>query len=163
MSNRVHVTETSDGYDISFQSERLEMRSVKQSDLEHIVQQHNDPLLMTYFEAGGVQSRDYVTQFVTTTGIESFRNKNFLGIFSIFNENQFIGHLDIIPGEHPGEIEIGYIINKSEHGKGFGTEIARSAIATYIPELKRRGVQVNGEPVHKITATAHKDNTVSWI
>lgn len=149
---------------IFIKTERLLIYSYdKTRDFENSVKLYGDPQITKYYDAGQVRSRDEVAQLVANYAVNYFEKDEPFGLFSVFTkeDHSFIGHLDFRPTPIPGTAEIGYILHKVFHGKGFGIEAVNSMIKGFAAEIIKRGYQILNSPIRSIRAAVHQDNKAS--
>lgn len=144
---------------VSIYTERLYIKPVSKEDLPKSIQVFGDPETVVLFDDGKPKSPEAVAELIDKIGIKMFSSQQPFGLFSVFTKaGKFIGHFDFLP-EHQsltsGRFEIGYILHKSEQGKGYGNEVGL-AIKYYAKELRERG-----HFIQYLTATAHPKNTSS--
>lgn len=147
------------GLEISIETLRLRMRSFNSSDMPNSIGLYGDAEVVTFFDHGLPRSMEEVMALVNEISMKKMDKMSPFGLFSAFTkeENKFVGHFDIMPGENPGEVEIGYILCKKFHGQGYGTEIA-FAIVEYAKEITQRGYTVDKSPITSLIASVHPEN-----
>jgi ribosomal-protein-alanine N-acetyltransferase len=146
-------------FPIELESERLYIRPYKNEDFEKSVVLYGDPNVTKYFDHGKPRSVEEVKN-LTEKACEFFEQGKPFGLFSIFKKDdlQFIGHIDCLPTDENGVLEIGYILHKHHQNQGFCTEAMSSFIFDYIPEFN---IQNASNRYSKLIATVHPENDKS--
>lgn len=144
---------------IKIETERLIIQPYQSSDFENSLVLYGDPKITRYFDFGLPRSRAEVEEVVNYYGI-FFKKTKYLGLFSIFQKDgmNFIGHVDCIPTDESGILEIGFIMHKRYQRCGFAFEMLKFFIYEYIPAIKYK---INKYEIHGIMATVHPKNKPS--
>jgi RimJ/RimL family protein N-acetyltransferase len=147
---------------IAFETNRLYVHSYKEEDFEKSLELYGDAQITKYFDYGRPFSSNEVKEW-TLKCAQFPKEGHPFGLFSLFTkeEKDFVGHLDLLPTDTSGTLEIGFILHAKHHNKGFGTEAVKTFIDEYIPELKAQGFQARGADISTIIATVHPENTAS--
>ncbi len=150
-------TTKNDTLHVEIQSERLFFRTVRMDDVDDLLRMYGDIENMKYFMGGTPLQRYQIESNILQTANTVFAS------LCVFNKSDmsFIGVGEVIPCG-AGEIEIGYILDRRFHGVGYATEIAKTLLYVYIPEILRKNILVENIPITKVTATAHHKNIGSW-
>lgn len=140
-------------------SERLFIRPYQESDFEQSVALYGDPTIIKYFDHGKPFTRDDVRSLIQNSGIKHFQEGRPLGLFSIFKKDDmsFVGHIDLLPTDQPGILEIGFILHKTHQGLGFCTESV-NILLQHVEQLVNDGYMILGSFIKGITATVHPKN-----
>lgn len=145
---------------------RLVAKSVKDSDLEDLVELYGDSKVMAKFGNGLPRSRERTEQTLHSVWIKRWNNGDPRGAFSIFNlENkEFVGLVVAGGGGLAGESEIAYLLKTKYQGRGFGKEIVSAVVNNYIPWIKLHfeNLDYSGKSLLNLTATSSPDNPASW-
>lgn len=160
MASPISISWDSNGY-VAIYTEKLYMRPVQESDLPKSIELYGDPETVALFDDGKPKSAEKVSELVQKIGVKYFSRETPYGLFSVFKRDskEFLGHFDFLPEGGSSEskrFEIGYIIHKKEHGKGYGNEIGLG-IKQYAQELN-----LKGHKIEYLTATADPNNIPSW-
>lgn len=151
------ITSTTQG---AINTSRLSIRPYIDQDFLQSTQLYGDPATTKYFDHGQPKSEKEVRQVISNCYKAS--DNGVLGLFSIFDrKGQFIGHIDLMPSDQPGVLELGYILHAPFHGQGLGIEAVQAFLNDYILKLYKNGFKVQGTPIRGIVATAHPDNISS--
>ena len=155
----ISFSEASYGLRSEIRTERLYIRSYEETDLKESVDLYGDPILTKYFDHGKPRSKEETERMVYERGILHSRSGLGFGLFSIFHQDNgaFMGQIDLLPTEAPGEAEIGCIFLRKYHNQGFPLEALSALIGDYTEALNSRK---NGL-IAKILATAHPKNYAS--
>lgn len=148
---------------VVIETQRLSIRSYKDEDFESSAMLYSHEKLTKYFDQGKPKSRLEVESLINNIGTKYFNMGEPFGLFSIFQKKDmaFIGHIDLIPIDEPGSVEIGCIFDRRYHNQGFCSEAVRAFIFTYIESLNNEGFKSNGFVINKIIATVHPSNYAS--
>lgn len=163
ISASINFQESDEGVYVEIETERLLIRSYQDHDFENACQLYSNEELTKYFDNGQPKSRLEVKTLTEDMGKKFFRKREPFGLFSVFQKSSmaFIGHIDLIPTEEPGVIEVGFIFDKKYHKQGFCQEGVKALLCPYITEIIKKGVQCHGVSINKIMATVHPANTAS--
>lgn len=160
---------------VTIKTERLSLSSLNQYDTLEITN-HYKLLLgkvnnVQMFRDGNPWNEESVKKFITTQ-TNKWNEGDRFGVFSVndLNSNTFIGSLNIYypsPGYdkigrgHENVAEIGYIIDHTSWGKGYGTEMAIIG-KKYIQYLVSQSKENQGSRLpDEIVATVHPNNFAS--
>lgn len=128
--------------EIFLKTNRLVLRRLTMDDADHFVALHGDPEVMRFLTGGRPNTREeiegeWLPQFLSYYD----RYPNF-GYWAVIEKETgaFLGWCCFRPYEEsgPGEVELGYRLNRSAWGKGYATELARALVDKGFREL---GVQ----------------------
>jgi [ribosomal protein S5]-alanine N-acetyltransferase len=125
-------------------TERLIMRRYDNDDCRDVYEYLSDKQVMRYIEEpfNHKQVEDFVNLFTCN-------NPKVYGLVEKIS-NKVIGHVIFHPYEYDSVYEIGWILNKNYHGKGYAFEISKELIKYGFEKLE----------LHRIFATTVKGNTV---
>src|SRR3954470_22250548 len=89
-------------------TDRLFIRSYAE-DFERCLSLYGDGELTRYFDHGNPRTYQEILEYVGDRGSRYFDQGLPFGIFSVFLKegNLFVGQVDLVPTENPGEVEIG--------------------------------------------------------
>ncbi|MCH9634054.1 MAG: hypothetical protein S4CHLAM7_07920 [Chlamydiae bacterium] len=148
---------------IKAHTERLVVKSYQDIDFENAVSLYGNPELTKFFDHGEPRTLVEIQNYLSCRGTYYFKHGRPFGIFALFlkGKHDCIGHIDIVPTEQRGEVEIGWIMHKEYQGKGYCSEAVLQFLMPFIDILKNRNIMVNGGPVNKVMATAHPENLSS--
>ena len=73
----------------------------------------------------------------------------------------FVGQVDLVPTENPGEVEIGWIFLEGFHGQGLCTEAVMSFLMPLVQRIVNMKLKVRGVVINRVIATAHPENIPS--
>ncbi len=169
------MTITSDGHEVTIVTARLKITSLNQHDsvylklkYTHLFTQPNNVAL---YRKGSVWSDEEIDESIQIEQapwntskqfgdliIEEIQSGEFVGVLSITYRPNEYSQLGI---GHPMVAEIGYILEESFWGKGYGTEAAIAA-KKYIKHMLASSFLDEAEmPVREIVATVHPNNAGS--
>jgi [ribosomal protein S5]-alanine N-acetyltransferase len=112
------------------ETERLIIRSFKETDVKDVFEYLSDETVMEYIEP--IMTYEKVVSFIHNTGI---KNKLVFAMV-LKNINKVIGHLIFHKYTNKKIYEIGWIINKEYWNKGYAVEVSKKAIEYGFEELK---------------------------
>lgn len=142
---------------------RLFIRSYNGDDYEDSLFLYSDPELTHFFDHGKPRTISEIKNYLAERGSHFFEAGCPFGIFSVFLKDDltFIGQIDALPTEIPGEIEIGWIFKKEFQNQGYCTEAVNTFLIPLIKEVAFDGVEASGSKINRIVATAHPNNIAS--
>ncbi|CAL9634301.1 Acetyltransferase [Actinosynnema sp. ALI-1.44] len=127
------------------ETERVRLRSLRESDVDALADLHADPAVMRYLDGGRPLDRaaaaDLLDRLIATDGWWAGEEKasgRLLGLFE-FRETE------------PGVRELGYRLHPSAWGRGFATEVSKALLDKGFRELGG----------HRVFATTMAVNTGS--
>jgi RimJ/RimL family protein N-acetyltransferase len=113
---------------------------------------------MEKFGKGETQDRNYVDKRINTW-VERWKSGDPFGGFAIrLKSGEFVGHVVLGHGDHPGHSEIAYLIRSDKWQLGYGSEAVRGVVQGLAPLLRVYGFKVEGAEFRVIDATASPDN-----
>jgi RimJ/RimL family protein N-acetyltransferase len=144
-------------------TDRLYIRSYIPEDFERCQSLYGDAELTRYFDHGKPRSKKEIVEYVRDRGSRYFDQGLPFGIFSVFlrEGNVFVGQVDLVPTENPGEVEIGWIFNGEFHHQGLCSEAVMGFLMPLVRKIVEMGVVSKGEIVRRVIATAHPENIPS--
>lgn len=161
---KIHIEfqEKEQFFNVAIHTERLLIRPYQEQDFENSLAIYGNQELVKLFDHGKSRNLDEV-KILVSQGTDYFMQGKPFGLFSIFSKEHasLIGHIDLFPTNEPGTVEVGYILDFSYQGFGYGTEAVRAIIFDYIQELNKRGFRVKEEPISQVIATVHPNNVSS--
>lgn len=140
-------------------TERLIVAPVSHADAADYHQHlFGDQNVMRKFATGETRDRDYVDRRINTW-VERWKSGDPFGGFAIRSKSgEFIGHVVLGHGDHPGHSEIAYLIRSDRWQQGYGSEAVRGVVQGLAPLLRVYGFKVEGAEFRVIDATASPDN-----
>ncbi|MES2273152.1 MAG: GNAT family N-acetyltransferase [Chlamydiota bacterium] len=141
------------------ESKRLFIRYYKETDFENSTILYGNETITKYFDHGLPRSKDEVKNLIKKMCELAEKGEPF-GLFSIFKKDDmsFIGHIDCLPTNTAGIIEIGYILHNHFQNQGFCSEAVRAFLFDYISTMNSR---VDGIKIYRVIATVHPENSAS--
>jgi len=112
------------------ETERIIIRSLKETDVNDVFEYLSDETVMEYIEP--IMTHEKVVSFIHNAGI---KNKLVFAIV-LKNINKVIGHLIFHKYTNKKIYEIGWIINKDYWNKGYAMEVGKNIIEYGFEELK---------------------------
>jgi RimJ/RimL family protein N-acetyltransferase len=144
-------------------TDRLFIRSYNNEDFERCLSLYGDRELTRYFDQGRPRTQREIFEYVGERGPGYFDQGLPFGIFSVFlrESNEFVGQVDLVPTDKPGEVEIGWIFRKEFHHQGLCTEAVLSFLMPLVHRLVEMKFKAKGVVVNRVIATAHPKNIPS--
>lgn len=141
------------------ETERLIIQSFQDKDFEDSVLLYGDAEITKYFDFGTTRSRNEVKALINRYIIYT-KETEYLGLFSIFEKEtmHFIGHIDLVPSNTSGILEVGYIIHKRYQKCKLALETLNAIIYAYIPKIKNK---IYNNQFYEVMATVHPQNKAS--
>ncbi|MCX6116083.1 MAG: GNAT family N-acetyltransferase [Proteobacteria bacterium] len=142
--------------DWHLETDRLQLRSISDSDAPHLLDLNSDPMVMKYLGKEPVTA-DEIAIVVEKISARDIGYQNQLGLFMTFEKSsgEFVGWFVLRPSyDAPDDrknLEIGWRLKQKYWGRGFGTE---GALA-----LKNRAITVL--KAERLFAVAKSENTPS--
>lgn len=140
--------------EILLETERLILRRLTHADVDHIFALDNDPEVMRYLN-GGVPTPYEVIQNQILPELISYGEQHpEHGFWAALDKQtqQFLGWFSCrLEDEAPGEVSIGYRLNKAAWDQGYATEGSRAIIQRAFAELD----------VQCVIATTYEENRAS--
>lgn len=137
---------------ITLTTDRLILRSARESDLEELCRLNGDPEVMRYVGAGNPQdAAQTATSFQRYRQMEADHPGYGVWVAVERNSHQFIGLFFLVPYAQTGEVEVGYRLLQEHWGCGFATEGARVVIEHGFQALRLK----------RIIAIAYPQNSAS--
>jgi [ribosomal protein S5]-alanine N-acetyltransferase len=112
------------------ETERLIIRSFKETDVKDVFEYLSEETVMEYIEP--IMTYEKIVSFIHNAGI---KNKLVFAMV-LKNINKVIGHLIFHKYANKNFYEIGWIINKEYWNKGYAVEVSKKAIEYGFEELK---------------------------
>lgn len=144
-------------------TKRLFIRSYLDKDFNQCLSLYGNKEITRYFDHGNPRNNREIVDYVKERGGWYFNKSEPFGLFSVFlKENDvFIGQVDLVPTEVPGEVEIGWIFHQQFHNKGYCSEAILEFLLPFINKIHAKGIKSKGILVHRVIATAHPENIAS--
>ena len=122
---------------VFLETERLLLRRFAEADVDRLLTLHNDPKVMRFINGGKSTSREEVEREYR----ERFSRDGYLAAIEKAT-GEFVGWFALHPteGGDPGEVELGYRLERSAWGKGYATEGSRALIREGFAKLGVRRV-----------------------
>jgi RimJ/RimL family protein N-acetyltransferase len=147
---------------VRIETDRLLIRSYQEEDFEDCVLLYGDKELIKYFDYGVIRTRDEVKNLISEKTCNYFNKGRPFGLFSVFLKESmtFIGQMDLLPLDGSNTVEIGFIVRKEFHGRGYCIEAVKSLIFDYLKTINSSHKDVC-LPILEVVATVHPDNLPS--
>ncbi len=126
---------------------RLRLRRFNLDDWSAVYAYASDPVLMTYMEEGPL-TKEQTQAFVQANSGDEARTF----AVTLKLDNTVIGHMPFHPWFAPRTYEIGWVLQKAYHGRGYASEAALALLKYGFEELK----------LHRIIATCQPENVLSY-
>lgn len=119
---------------IVLETKRLVLKTIEPSDLDNLFALRSDPEVMQYIsEGGGVQTKEQVQDFITSSINSGYYQKYGLDFFTVFEKEtgDFVGQAGLF---HVGfntnqpDIELAYRLHYKYWNRGYATELAKALI-----------------------------------
>ncbi len=157
------ITFSRNGAQLSIEAftDRLFIRSYEE-DFERCLSLYGDGELTRYFDHGKPRTYKEIIEYVGDRGSRYFDQGLPFGIFSVFlKEGVFVGQVDLVPTENPGEVEIGWILLEKFHGQGLCSEAVMSFLMPLVQRIVNMKLKSRGVVINRVIATAHPENIAS--
>jgi ribosomal-protein-alanine N-acetyltransferase len=144
-------------------TDRLFISSYTHEDFERCLSLYGDKELTQYFDHGRPRTPKEIFEYVRERGRRYFDQGLPFGLFSVFlkDTNTFVGQVDLVPTDKPGEVEIGWIFSMEFHHQGLCTEAVLSFLMPLIHRLAQMKFKAKGVVINRVIATAHPENIPS--
>ena len=144
-------------------TDRLYIRSYNSSDYSNCLLLYCSPILTQFFDHGESRTKTEIDAYLEKRGGYFFQKGLPFGLFSVFlkDKRTFIGQVDAVPTNEPGEIEIGWIFLKEFQNLGYCSESVIFFLIPFIKNLVYQKVEILGKIINRIIATAHPENKAS--
>lgn len=111
--------------EVELRTERLILRPVRASDVDHLVEMHEDPAVLRFF---GPMSREYQVEWLLRAEREWAERGH--GRFAIVarKSGAFLGRSGLRWWPEFGETEVGWVLHPAARGRGVATEAARACL-----------------------------------
>ncbi len=121
-----------------FETERLLVRQLIESDLEGFHEMQSDPEVMKYVDGEPKSLSEHQKELQELIGLYAKRNNEFI-IYAIERklDYQFVGTVALVKDDHSND-EIGYRFSKKYWGQGFGFEIVQGLVRYCISISKEK-------------------------
>lgn len=148
---------------IETETPRLYIRSYHTCDYEDCLAIYSNPELTHFFDHGEPRAKAEVDEYIASRGLYFFEKGLPFGLFSVFLKDYktFIGQVDLVPTEDPGEVEIGWIFRKEFQNFGYCSEAVIDFLIPFAKILAKKNIESNGKKISSIIATAHPKNLAS--
>lgn len=112
---------------IIFESARLIIQELEETDLENFFRLNGDEEIMRYIRKP--RTREECEALIKET-VEGYKINPGIGRFAVIEKStgNYIGSFALIPLGNTNDFHLGYAILKEYQGKGFATEITKAAI-----------------------------------
>lgn len=159
------LTTPSHGLSVSIDTKRLHIRSVKSTEAEYIryAKLFGDADVMRKYATGQTKSKEDMQKRIQKSWVPRWESKDPYSGLAVFKkeDGEFLGHIVLGHGDHPGESEVAYIFHKQFWGQGYGGEAVSALIQEYAPATIREGYLLDGKPLERIVTTVRPDNPAS--
>jgi ribosomal-protein-alanine N-acetyltransferase len=144
---------------IKIETKHLIIQPFIKGDFENSVILYGDAEITKYFDFGLPRSRDEVKDMVEHYNI-FFSKTGYLGLFSVFEKStmDFVGHIDCVPTDTIGILEIGFIINKHYQRRRLAGEMLKAFIYNFLLDIKDKLIKYQARG---LMATVHPENKAS--
>lgn len=173
MQNKAEISfevEGENNLNVTIETKRIHMESVKESDTENYVRLFAKPENRAKF-ADGKPLAPEKTKAAVTKWVSRWHDNNPFSAFAVSQreEEVFMGHVVLGYGDKRGETELAYVFDQMYWGKGYGKESVHPVVKEYPLEVKKKGYRLKyqeGEKVEwaehtGINATSRIDNPAS--
>lgn len=113
-------------------TEHLVMRRFTESDVDDLVELHNDPEVMRFLTGGTPIPRSEIEGTTLPAILADYERHDDLGMWAAVERSSgdFVGWfaLTVPEGNEPDDVELGYRLHRSAWGKGYATEGSRALI-----------------------------------
>lgn len=146
-----------------FDTERLRVRELTQSDFGALYAMFNDPLVMRYYPS----TRDErATQEWLDRMLAAYAASGY-GLWALerLSDNAFVGQCGLLLQQVDGqqELEIGYLLCSDQWGQGYATEAARACKHYAFERLAREYVVSLIRPINRPSrAVAERNGMTVW-
>jgi RimJ/RimL family protein N-acetyltransferase len=123
--------------DIVLETERLILRRFTEDDVDHLVDLDSDPEVMRYLTGGDPTPRAVIANDRLPHFLRQYQQGK-AGRWAAIEKStgEFLGWFALDPGEHDGEVELGYRLRREAWGKGYATEGSRALVQRAFTDLK---------------------------
>lgn len=153
------------GLSVTIHTKRLHIRSVEATEAEYdrYARLFGDQDVMTKFATGETTTRDAIKEKIKSVWRERWDTHDPYSGLAVFKKGteDFVGHVVLGHGDHPGEAELAGLWNTDFWRQGYGFEAATAIVQEYAPATVQEGYLLNGKPLQTIFATARVDNEAS--
>jgi RimJ/RimL family protein N-acetyltransferase len=137
---------------VYLETERLILRQFTEADVDDLFALHNDPEVMHFLNGGRPTPREEIERETLPRYLSFYTRDDGYGLWATVEKSsgEFLGWFHLIPakGGPPDEPELGYRLQRSAWGKGYGTEGSRALIHKAFTELGARLVRADTMVVH---------------
>jgi RimJ/RimL family protein N-acetyltransferase len=154
--------EDQQGLKVTLLTPHLMMRSVQMCDKDDYTRLFTDATAIAVNYAEGTpKTIEWIEERLEIWTRRWEKEQDPFSAFTVFDRvtNEFMGHIALEQGDVPGEVELEGIALPSFYNQEYGMEAAAALIHSFVPALIADGYKVKGEPLSKIVATAHVNNT----
>jgi [ribosomal protein S5]-alanine N-acetyltransferase len=142
---------------------RLFIRSYLDVDFNDCLTLYSDKEVTKYFDHGEPRNKTEIFEYIQERGGRYFDCGQPYGLFSVFlkGSGEFIGQVDLVPTEIPGEVEIGWILHTAFQNKGYCSEAVLEFLMPVVDEIRKKEFKTHNLVVNRVIATAHPENISS--
>ncbi|HSX14116.1 MAG TPA: GNAT family N-acetyltransferase [Chlamydiales bacterium] len=148
---------------ITIETSRLLIRTVNQGDHRLYAALFGDKDVMEKYANGATKTENEMAKRINDIWVKRLHeNDPYVGM-AVFRKDtsEFIGHIILGHGDHPGESEIAYLFHKAHWGNGYGSEAISALVTEFAPATVKEGFTLEGKKLEKIVATSRPDNIAS--
>ncbi|MDP1608432.1 MAG: GNAT family N-acetyltransferase [Chlamydiales bacterium] len=153
------------GLSVTIDTDRLHMRSVEatESEYDHYAALFGDKDVMEKYAIGQTKTRNEIKTRINDIWVKRWREKDPYTGLAVFKKDtdDFVGHVALGHGDHPGQAELAGLGNRSFWEHGYGSEAASAIVKEYAPAIIQEGYFLKGKPLQTIVGTARPDNPAS--
>lgn len=119
-----------------FESERLVIRELEETDLDNFFCLNGDAEIMRYIRKP--RTREECATLIKNT-IEGYKTNPGIGRFSVIEKSteNYIGSFALLPLDNTNDFHLGYALLKEYQGKGYATEITKAALPHAFKTIKK--------------------------
>jgi len=120
----------SDSFSLTLHSERLHIRELRITDSAFIIRLLNEASFIQNIGDKGVRSLDDAANYINEAGFQNYANYGF-GMFlvELTGVSTPIGICGLLKRDFLPHPDFGFAFVETEHGKGYGTEAAKTIVA----------------------------------
>jgi [ribosomal protein S5]-alanine N-acetyltransferase len=146
-------------------TERLQIRSIIDSDLDKYVQLYGDKEVMATFTTSGnpLLTKEIEKRVIVWLRKWQSEHNPYSALTVIEKSSQaFLGSVSFSEeSNRPGRIQLRFLFMKNHWKKGYGKEAVVAVMKHFIPATLQRGYTCQGETVRTIWATVDQANLAS--
>ncbi|MES2274308.1 MAG: GNAT family N-acetyltransferase [Chlamydiota bacterium] len=151
-------------FDAEITTQNLRMTPIKEDaqTIDEWADLSGDPDVMRLYMNGSLRTRDQSAGRVKVLA-KRFLDGDPFSAYRVSDKTTgaFLGMVNVGHGDIPGESQMAGFGLKAFWKKGYGKEAATAMVHGLMPEVVKRGVLLEKEPLREIIATAHSENGAS--